>query len=282
MDVPDKLYHSSPRIIGGTWKRESTKSHRIHFSYHHPINKTTKSKTSASMNKDDIYHTLAAYHLTHNLSSLQQLRFTLDANGVVEQKGTVPHPINGALILANGPSLLDRLAQRKYFKATQLGPEVSIATPYSFMAALHTYLSLDGAIIIDSKKETMRHVSRLLPPSTELEQFGDYVRDRLPIDFRVYNSTHQPTEREIGTRTLAALEIPMLEQGVESFMINQTAWGNLGIGKVVRFGQHGILSEMYLAGTKERPLPMERVYESGPKEAPRIHAYQPPQLMRAA
>lgn len=234
------------------------------------------------MNKDDIYHALATYHLTENLSSIQNLSATINSNGINEQKGTQHHPINGALVLANGKSLLERLANRNYFRPSQLGPEVSISTPQLFMNALKEYLVFDGAIIIDSKAETMRHVSRILPPSHQLDKFGDYVNQRIPNDFRIYGSKRQPTERELGTRTLCALEVPMLESGVESFMINQTAYGELGLGKVVRFGSKGIISEIYVAGTKNSPVAMERIYNSGPKDAPIVRPYQLPQKIIAA
>ena len=119
----------------------------------------------------------------------------------------------------------------------------------------------DGAHIVITSDKGMRlsrgkHVFQVDPkPIMQRQGFLTYtelLRYYLPSNFARYHAT-ELDGRDIGSRTRHTLVVPILLQSGNAYSIKQTVYDHGGIGKTVRFGQHGLDAEFFLVTENELP-----------------------------
>lgn len=208
----------------------------------------------------DIFGWLVAYHCTVNL---QECIPHITGGRVIGHKGRQYYQgeenkfYTGTVIIANGDTLADRLIEDGVVKIPPTKKELyakfrKVGSPRE----MHEYLSQqpeDGAQIYDGVNNRIAHVKTFnnSPPSVteslNLEQL-------LPEDFA--STDGSVTSREgVGNRTYIAMILPHGYENTEGFQIRQSAYGNLGMGKVTHFvrGQ-GLKQEFWLEYDNEKGI----------------------------
>ncbi len=208
----------------------------------------------------DIFGWLVEYHCSVNL---QECIPRIVRGKIIGYRGTSYAQgeenkfYTGTVIIANGDTLADRLIEDGVVKIPPTRRELyakfrQVKTPQE----LREYLLQqpeDGAQIYDGINERIAHVKTFnnsppgVPESLELEKL-------LPEDFA--STDGSVTAREgVGNRTYIAMILPHGYDNTEGFQIRQSAYGNLGMGKVTHFvkGQ-GLKQEFWLEYDDEKGI----------------------------
>lgn len=214
----------------------------------------------------DLFAWLAQYHLDANLRP--NLSFIVEgqyvgSRGKTIEEGEENHQTYGALVLANGDSLVQRLKKEKIILDLST-PMFTAAGNYDLFAS---YLSKskkrDGAFVFDGKNETMTRVSRYANYNSELmqevrENFARYM----PANF-IYEAAAMMTpkdyDNDVGTKTDLAMVLPVshtkADSSVHAYQIKATAHSRLGFGKVAHFGPDGLIEELFFRYAPESKGP---------------------------
>ncbi len=201
------------------------------------------------INSSQFFDWLVRYHSTINLGKClphieggrvhqdgSPLREGIDENKLYE----------GTLIVADGEGLIQRLERDR----TAWGVGTTY-TPIRDAEDLSSYFEAienpDGGHVYDSVRGLMTGVKHFREPANLPQDFDPYdnefLRSVLPEDF----SSSNGARIEIGNRGLVGLVVPLEYHQAHVFQIKQTAYGELGIGKVVHFSKDGLAEEFFFA-----------------------------------
>ncbi len=204
----------------------------------------------------DLFSWLSRYHLDANLRP--NLPFITDGQyagprGKPIEKGEENQQTYGALILADGDSLVRRLKEEKII----LDLSTPMFTPASNYDLFASYLSRnrkrDGAFVFDGKNGTMTRVSRYANHTSEqMQEVRENFARYMPANFIHEEATVMTPEDydlDVGTKTDLAMVLPVShtrkDSSVHAYQIKATACNSLGFGKVAHFSPSGLVEELF-------------------------------------
>ena len=204
------------------------------------------------MAENDIFGWLVDYHCSVNLQEclphIQEGR-VIGHKGRAYAQGEENKHYTGTVIIANGDTLADRLIE----DGVVLNPPTREELYAKFrqsetMQTFHSYLAEqpeDGAQIYDGVNKRIAHVKTFNNSPPRVQKPAD-LGTLVAKDFASTDGS-VPARDGIGNRTYIAMIIPHGYDNTEGFQIRQSAYGTLGMGKVVHFvrGQ-GVKQEFFL------------------------------------
>ena len=213
----------------------------------------------------NLFEALVRFHSTYNLQ--RTLAYTerhgglFGPDGLPLQEGQENHAYVGAIIVANG----DTLAQKLREGSETVEPvEISLFEPIRSENDLFRYLLRleheDGADVYNGHNHTIARASEL--PNSLLGMRGVSMYEAVPPNF-VYHHRTSPAEGNpgrIGTKTRLAIRFPRAFDKTHSYQIKHTVFGPTGeydptMGKVTQFGSQGLEREFFLAYKPESSGP---------------------------
>ena len=229
-----------------------------------------------------IYNWLVRYHYEQNLQAcipyINKGRVNTTKNKPLEE-GEENDYTKGYLIVENGDTLIQRLMKDKVILDRDMPRFVEVNSYQQFASFLNEYNKKDGAFVYDSKNKRMARVSKLSNSTPVMHQAREEVPNLIPSDFFNYDHKQPLTNAEIdgnmGTKTDLAATIPVAqtteESKVRAYMIKRTAYGQLGLGKVVQFDASGLRKEIFFEyDTNNSLVAIERFYQRNNRKVSKV------------
>ncbi|MBI4159507.1 hypothetical protein HY500_04610 [Candidatus Woesearchaeota archaeon] len=205
------------------------------------------------INSSQFFDWLVRHHSTVNLGKclphIEGGRIHQDGSPL--QEGIDENKLyKGTLIVADGEGLIQRLERDRM--AWGVGTNY---TPIRDAGDLSSYLEAienpDGGHVYDSVGGLMTGVKHFREPANLPQDFdpydNDFLRSVLPGDF----SSSNGSRIEVGNRGLVGLAVPLGYPQAHVLQIKQTAYGNLGMGKVVHFSTNGLVEEFFFTSRED-------------------------------
>ena len=209
---------------------------------------------SNMINSQQFFEWMVQHHIGTNLPKclpyLEGGRIHQD--GAPLQEGIDENKLyQGTLVVADGEGLIQRLKDNRM--AWGVG---KTHTTVRDAADLSSYLTAienpDGGHVYDSVRGLMTGVKHFRDPANLPQDFDPYdiefLRTVLPKDF----SSSDGSNLDVGNRGLVGLAVPLGYSEAHVFQIKQTAYGELGIGKVVHFSNQGLVEEFFFAPCEDQ------------------------------
>lgn len=190
-----------------------------------------------SAENPNVFDMLVKYHVKENLAScLPHIR----SDGKFYPPGMEkPLPecceneyYRGFLLISVSDRPIDEFLRDLLVEDSEADPFVDISDNEEFFKYISGEKEKDGAHVLDIANKRVARVSEInngLPAV-------DYSKI-LPSDFIHYGAEALPEKprSELGTKTPLAIKLPHKFPGIETYVIKKTAYGSLGMGKVVHF-----------------------------------------------
>lgn len=205
---------------------------------------------------NEIFDLLIAYHTRSNLSRMIDhidsvtgtFKSPVDLADIAANsnfnEGIDENPYTrGILIIANGRSTLDILAQEG-FLLHQPRERISIPDRQAFFSYLDEKGNKDGVLIYDTDNCIIMKASCLNNTHPRASDLDSKLKHYLPADF-LDTAGRLDLGENIGTKTRLGLTIGLAHPELTVAGIKRTAYGGLSMPKVVQFGGHGLFREFF-------------------------------------
>ncbi len=213
----------------------------------------------------DLFDALVRFHSTYNLARtlehIERHGGLYGSRGEPLQEGHENHAYVGAIIVANGDTLAQRLREGSdTFEPVEISPFEPIRSEEDLFCYLLRLEQEDGADVYNGCDHAIARASEL--PNNLLGMNGSSVYDAVPQNFvhHARASLHEGNPSRLGTKTRLAIRFPRAFENTHSYQIKHSIFGPTGehdpkMGKVTRFGPQGLEKEFFLAYDPQSPGP---------------------------
>ena len=257
-----------------------------------------------------LYELAVAYHIQRNLPTgmmhfdpAEGKIFPPDPRGHCEpipEGNDRAKLYDGVMVFRNGNILVDKLVSDGRVKEWDIDDPRPLTTPQQMFDFLDLEGSLDGVHIYEALLRQRVRIGKVYEPEDIT------LSDKLPRDFVHFHPRSVPDAERylrltVGTKTRLGVALTQLYPDIVGVQLKQSAYGPLGMGKVVEYVpggvgrefffkhiplQSGDMGEMFI-DPQHRIVGVERRYESPqgqlvriaerivhPQEFPPVESYQ--------
>lgn len=210
-------------------------------------------QTSSQNDSRHLFDWLLEYHYERNLYEclpyIEDGQVKVDGGPVKE--GAENKLTKGVLIIADGSRLAEKM-MKEGIVINRVKPEFEPVRSYDeFVNYLGKAVDADGAFVYDGANKSMALV-RFANSTPRLKEERKRTLSLIPRDF-IYSDGRELSQRDldriVGTKTDLAIHVPVAYSQndwiIKAYLLKNSAYGSLGVGKVAQFGPEGLEREIH-------------------------------------